>query len=83
MLVHAAGESSPGGLPPDTYAVVLAVPNEQALEKVAATLHARCVDLVEIHESDPPWSGQLMALGLAPKNKEVLRRYVSSLPLLR
>jgi len=83
MLVHAAGESSPGGLPPGTHAVVLAVPNEPALRAVAARLKLAQVEHVVIDEPDPPFNGELMAIGLAPKTKEVARRYVSSLPLLR
>jgi hypothetical protein len=83
MLVHAAGESSPGGLPSDTYAVVLTVRDEAALRAVAARLKLARVELIEVHEPDAPWNGALMSLGLAPARKEVLRRFVSSLPLLR
>lgn len=83
MLVHAAGESSPGDLPDGTYAVVLAVADEASLEKVAAHLRKNGVTFVSITEPEPPWDGALMALGLHPKRKEELRRYLSSLPLLR
>jgi hypothetical protein len=83
MLVHAAGESSPGNLKPDTYAVVLAVPNEGALMAVAARLTLARVAFVEIHEPEPPHHGALMSIGLLPARKETLRRHLSSLPLLR
>lgn len=83
MIVHAAGESSPGNLPDGTFAVVLAVPDEASIENVARDLRSRGVRLVEVREPDPPWGNQLMALGLLPERKEDLRRHLSTLPLLR
>jgi hypothetical protein len=81
--VHAAGESSPGNLPRDTHAVVLAVPNEEALLKLSRKLTFNKVTFVEIHEPEPPHNGALMALGVVPGRKEELYRLMSSLPLLR
>lgn len=83
MLVHAAGESSPGNLPEDTHAVVLVVANEPALEVVRARLARAGIAHVTIREPEAPWNGSLMALGLRPERKENLRRYLSSLALLR
>lgn len=83
MLVHAAGESSPGDLPEDTFAIVLAAADEAALARERDRLRAAGVQLVEIHEPDAPHSGALMALGLRPARKEDLRRHVSQLPLLK
>jgi len=83
QIVHAAGESSPGNLDSGTYAVVLAVPNERELARVAERLVAVDVAFVPIHEPDAPHAGALMALGLRPARKEALRRHLSSLPLLR
>jgi hypothetical protein len=83
MCVHAAGESSPGNLPPETYAIVLAARDELHLALVADQLEAKGVPLVRVREPDPPYGNALMALGLRPARKESLRRYVSSLPLLR
>jgi hypothetical protein len=82
-IVHAAGESSPGGLAAGTYAVVLTAPDELALHRVALRLEAAGVALTRIVEPDAPHDGALMALGLAPRPKEVLRRLLSSLPLLK
>jgi len=82
-LVHAAGESSPGGLPSGTHAIVLAVPNEDALLGVASRLELAGVALKRIEEPDAPYHGSLMALGVLPGRKEDLRRHLSSLPLLR
>jgi hypothetical protein len=83
MLVHAAGESSPGGLPQDTHAVVLTAPDEGALLCVAARLKLVGIRLAEVREPDAPWNNQLMAIGVIPARREVVGRYVSSLPLLR
>lgn len=83
MLVHAAGESAPGDLPPTTYAVVLAVPTESELARVADLLERKDIAFVAIREPDPPWSGQLMALGCRPGEKGVVGRWLSHLPLLR
>jgi hypothetical protein len=62
---------------------VLAVPDESALRAIAARLELAQVPLRRVEESDPPFAGQLMAIGLVPGRKEVLRRYLSSLPLLK
>ena len=83
MLVHAAGESSPGNLSEETHAIVLSVPNEEALQHVAARLEKAGIRFVPIHEPDAPFFGALMALGVSPGRKEVLRKHLSCLPLLR
>lgn len=83
QIVHAAGESSPGNLPEGTHAIVLAVPGELELESVATRLKAAGIQFVRIEEPDAPFHGALMALGLRPARKEVLRRALSSLPLLK
>lgn len=83
QIIHAAGESSPGELPEGTYAVALAAKNEACLSAISDKLRAQGVRFVEIREPDAPWGGALMAIGLVPDRREVLRRHVSSLPLLR
>lgn len=83
QTIHAAGESSPGNLPPGTYAVALSVADESALAREAERLRARGVSFVEIREDAPPYEGALMALGLEPGRREELRRHVSSLPTLK
>jgi hypothetical protein len=82
-IVHAAGESSPGNLSSGTHAVVLVVPDESALKAVAARLELARVPCKRIIEDDPPYMGQLMAIGCVPGRKEVVGRYLSSLPLLK
>ena len=82
-ILHAAGESSPGNLSRGTHAVCLTVPDELALRALTDRLEAVGLAPFRIIESDPPYTGQLMALGFAPARKEVMRRHLSSLPLLR
>ncbi len=83
QITHAAGESSPGGLPSGTNAVVLGVDDEAALHAVAARLERAGVQHVRIEEPDAPYFNQLMAIGVVPGRKENLRRHLASLPLLR
>ena len=82
QIVHAAGESA-HGVTDTTHAVVLTVPHEQALEAVHKRLVSAGIPHAAIREPDAPWCGQLMALGIEPARKEVVRRVTSSLPLLR
>ena len=126
QTIHAAGESSPGGLPDGTYAIALEVADEAALRHEAERLCARgfrrlapavappapprslwarlghvlCqavrtigralrpprsepLAFVPIYEPDPPYDGALMAIGLVPARREVLRRHVSSIPSVK
>lgn len=82
-LVHAAGESSPGNLPSGTFAVVLTTPDEASLAGVADRLTCAGISHTLIHEPSAPYNGALMAIGCTPGDKEVLKRHLSSLPLLR
>lgn len=81
MCVHAAGESSPGDLPGNTHAVVLSAPDEAALAAVKDRLARAGVAHVAIRE--PDLGDALMAIGVRPARKEILRKHLSSLPLLR
>lgn len=83
MIVHAAGESSPGNLSEGTFAFVLAVPGERELVEVASRLRGAGIAFVEVREPDAPFNNALMALGVVPARKEVLRRFLSSIPLLK
>ena len=74
--VHAAGESSPGFLPLDTFAVVLSVPDEAALMR----WHERPEPHVLIREPDAPWDNQAMAIGFVPGPRARFR-FLSQLPL--
>lgn len=83
QIVHAAGESSPGNLARDTYAIVLAVPDEAALAHEAERLKKHGVAHVTIREPDAPFNDALMSIGVVPARREDLRRHFSSLPLLK
>jgi hypothetical protein len=83
QIIHAAGESSPGNLGAGTFAVALAVPDEAALMKVADRLRAAGMAFTCIFESDAPWSGQLMAIGVRPAARSVMQKVLSSFPLYR
>lgn len=80
-LIHAAGESSPGNLPPTTSAVSLTCPDEASLRVLAEVLSAAGVRHRAITETAGPHAGQLMAIGCAPCAREEVRRFLSALPL--
>lgn len=83
MIVHAAGESSPGNLPSDTHAVALAVPSEDALRSVFARLKLAGVPSALIVEDGGTYHGQATAIGVVPAKKGEVHRFLSNLPLIR
>ena len=82
QVTHAAGESSPGGLPSGTYAVVLQAGTER-LVALEERLIQSGVPHKAIRENDPPYSGELLAIGLEPAERRKVQKHISSLPLLR
>ena len=82
QVTHAAGESSPGGLPAGTYAVVLAAGPEQ-LAALAERLTAAGVPHRAIVENDGDLAGQITAIGVEPQRRSKIKHWFSSLPLLR
>jgi hypothetical protein len=52
------------------------------LQQLQGTLQRESVAHRAIVEDDPPYSGQLMAIGLEPRPRSEVKRYVKSLPLL-
>lgn len=83
QLIHAAGESSPGNLPPHTYAIALTCANEAELQALSQRLFLAGIKHKRIIESDAPWTGQLMALGIPPGKRSELKRHLSMYKLLR
>lgn len=84
QTIHAAGVSASGHpVPDDTHAVALAVPDEAALLQLEAELQAAGVPFHAVREPDPPWNGQLMAIGLPPQLRGPLRALLGKLNLLR
>lgn len=83
QLIHAAGESSPGGLPKGTRAVALCARDELDLARIERRLQELGIDHRAIREPDSPWDGALMAIGLTPVlDRTTLRRALARLPLL-
>ena len=85
QTIHAAGQSAQlpnaGTASPPTVAVALAAhPYELAL--LARALADACIHHVLVHEPDEPWRGALMAIGIAPSLRALVRRFVAHLPLV-
>lgn len=69
QTIHAAGESSPGNLPPATRAVALHIGSESELLELERALQEAGIPHNAIREPDAPWNGQLMAIGIRPMVK--------------
>lgn len=83
QLIHAAGESSPGNLPPDTFAIALVAENEQKLREVGWELFKAGIPHKMVFEPDVPYCGQLMAIGVVPTERRKVRKLLSDLALLK
>lgn len=83
QLIHAAGESSPGNLPSDTRAVALGAKSEFDLLKLEQKLKKKNIPHAAIREPDAPWNGQLMAIGIAPCDRSLVRKEVANFPLIK
>jgi hypothetical protein len=60
------------------------VDSEAELALLAERLELAAVPHVVIREPDPPWSGAVMAIGIAPPAQmRAVRRVLAKLPLLR
>jgi len=81
QITHAAGESSPGNLPPKTFAVVLGVDRDD-LVLVHKRLKKHGIEHELIIENDPPYRNQLMAIGIVPCPKKCVYPYLRDLRLL-
>ena len=83
QLIHAAGESSPGNLPSDTRAVALGARSELELLRLEQKLKKKNIPHVAIREPDAPWNGQLMAIGIVPCHRSLVKKEVSNFPLIK
>lgn len=87
MLLHAAGESFGKGPPKcrndsvPIYAVALSARNEAELLLLEEKLIRKSVPHVAFREPDR--NNELMAIGIAPMERNKVRPFVSSLPLIR
>ena len=86
QTIHAAGHSAqlPGAhtAAPPTIAIALAA-SAGELADIARALAAAGVAHVLVHEPDEPWRGALMAIGVVPSPRALVRRFVAHLPLVR
>lgn len=82
QLIHAAGESTLGQrLSSGTYAFALSAKDEQELLEISERLFFAGVQHKQIREPDAPYNGALMAIGVCPGPRKVLRKHFSNLPL--
>ena len=86
QIIHAAGESAKltSELPTGTHAVALQSDNEDTLTELSKAIDASGIPYTKITENDAPYTGQLMALGIAPipRSKE-LKKLLGKVKLLR
>lgn len=76
QVAHAAGESG-GNIPPNTHAIVLETDSESLLD-LEAKLWDDSVPYSAIRET-----GQLLAIGICPGEKEKIEKYTSTFRLAR
>jgi hypothetical protein len=86
QTIHAAGASAQHRdahtASPPTVAIALAASPDE-LASLARALAAAGVSHVLVHEPDDPWRGALMAIGMVPAPRALVRRFVAHLPLVR
>lgn len=81
QVAHAAGSIEKH--PAEMHVVVLQVSHEAELYKVSTALSDAGIGSTLVVETDPPYSGQGMAIGCHPvRDRAQIRRVLSSLPLL-
>jgi hypothetical protein len=89
QLLHAAGRSVQYQLGEDdnTHAVALTATNEEALLRLSYQLDhesPRPIPHVLVREPDPPYNGQVTALGICPQIRDKrLRKLLAKFPLIR
>lgn len=83
QVAHAAGSGSTQH-PPNTFVVVLAARSEEHLRSIHRKLELRDIDCTLIEETDPPFEGVAMSIGMGlVKDRTRVRKVVSNLPLLK
>jgi hypothetical protein len=82
MIVHAAAQSAKGTTP-NTFAVVLTAQTEADLLALETRLQQYKVPHAAFRESDPPYSGALMSIGIEPvEDRRMVRRFLRDFKLL-
>lgn len=83
QLIHAAGQSVSEPLAEGSYAIALHVKSEAELLALSKRLKTAAIDHALVVESDEPYSGQAMAIGINPMDRKPLKPLLSSYPLVR
>ena len=82
--MHAAREAGDGTpLNPHEYAIALTCTNEAELQAFSEILFYSGIKHKRIVENDAPWTGQLMAIGIPPMKRSVIRKFTSRLKSLK
>ena len=82
--MHAAREAGEGiPLNPHEYAIALTAKDEAELQALSENLFYAGIKHKRIIENDAPWTGQLMAIGIPPGKRSVLKRFLSKYPTLK
>ena len=80
QVAHAAGAYAKH--PKGTFVVVLAAQDEDHLRTLCSSLESVGIEHTPIVESDTPWDGQWMAIGLPLlRDRRSVRKVFRSLPL--
>jgi hypothetical protein len=77
------GSSPTPGSISRTIAVVLGARNESKLQRLERQLLAANIPHVAIREPDAPWDSQLMAIGIVPTLRHLVRPYLSDYQTIR
>lgn len=83
QLIHAAGQSVTERVSEGTYAIALHVKDETELYRLTAKLELAGIKHTLIRESDAPYAGQIMAIGIPPQDRAKLKPFLSSYPLVK
>ena len=82
QLIHAAGQSISEPVSEGTYAIALHVKCEADLRALSERLTTAAIEHALIVESDPPFAGQAMAIGVKPTDRKQLKPFLSSYALV-
>jgi hypothetical protein len=82
QLIHAAGYSIKTPIPDGTYAIALHVADELELRRLSIRLSDANIDHTLVVESDSPYEGQAMAIGIKPCQRNILKPYLSQYALV-
>ena len=83
QLIHAAGQSTSKRVPEGTFAVALHARDLSELLQIATALKQAKIEYALIVESDAPYTGQAMAIGIEPGDRSKLKKILSRLPLVK